>query len=186
MSIIKKINIIIALAFIAIVLLFMQFVFKPTNSKNSKYSDINQVALVYRYTNYSWGKTDYLYILTEDGKVYYENLIVNAEKYEDLGEDSLALVLSIFGDASKIKYQSDTFPYELKDELYSIDYDTVSLESESSAIIDGGDRYYYCLVLSQSEYRLVKICQNGYKISVPTNEKLMEICEYIDNIIKKI
>lgn len=34
------------------------------------------------------------------------------------------------------------YVYEFKDELYSIDYDTVSLESESSAIIDGGDRYY--------------------------------------------
>lgn len=112
-------------------------------NKSNKYSDINQVALVYRYTNYSWGKTDYLYILTEDGNVYYENLMENAEKYDDLGEDSLALVLSIFGDKSKIKYQSESFMNEFKDELYSIDYDTVSLESESSAIIDGGDRYYY-------------------------------------------
>lgn len=176
----------IVLIFTIMVLLLILFVFKQSENKSNKYYDINQVALVYRYTNYSWGRKDYLYILTEDGNVYYENLMENAEKYDDLGEDSLALVLSIFGDTSKIKYQSESFPYELKDELYSIDYDTVSMESESSAIIDGGDRYYYCLVLSQSEYRLVKICQKGYKISVPTNTKLMEICEYIDNIIKKI
>ncbi|MDE6253018.1 MAG: hypothetical protein K2M78_10350 [Lachnospiraceae bacterium] len=182
---IKKENKVIMLIFTILVLLLIIFVFRPSENKSNKYSDINQVALVYRYTNYSWGKTDYLYILTEDGNVYYENLMENAEKYDDLGEDSLALVLSIFGDTSKIKYQSESFMNEFKDELYSIDYDTVSLESESSAIIDGGDRYYYCLVLSQSEYRLVKICQKGYRIYVPTNAKLMEICEYIDNNIKK-
>ena len=148
----------------------------------SKCEDIVSITLVYRYSNYAWGNTDYLYIMREDGAVFYLDLEKYWEQHDESDTTLLDDILLVLQDDVNISYQSEELSSAIKDALYSIDYDGLSLKYELHAY-DAESIDYYALVQRQSgESELVKLKEEGALLSKPRfmssrfRERLEKIC----------
>lgn len=177
----KMICIIVNFILIIIILFFISFHVK-FSSQNENNNHILEIALVYRNTCYSWGDMDYLYIIKEDGSIYYENLVEHAEQYEDI-ENTFSIVMSVIGNEDKIEWQRDSFSEEIKNKLYDINYENIAFSIEKNDTVDRASEWYYCLLRTTEEYKLIKLKEIDRNVFLPKNKNVNDICEYVQSII---
>lgn len=147
--------------------------------------EIEQIALVYRNENYSYGHTDNVYIFDEDGTVYYEDFVNNANLYQDFEYDLMKKLLTVYENKDKIIYQFDEITNSFKEQLYKTNYNW-SVFNKQGVIIDGGEQTYYALLKIGTEYELIKLMQNGSYGEIPWSGDYYDICNYMDGIRTQI
>lgn len=146
---------------------------------------IEHVALVYKYENWAFGHQEYMYIMDDDGSVYYEDFVKNGIDYIYCGEDVLAMALAVYENEEKIQYKFDKFSDSFKERLYTTNYNW-AIFAKGSQGCDAGDENYYSLIRIGEEYELVKLERSGDWYARAWNWDYDAICDYMDDVRKKI
>lgn len=184
----KKKRIIICSIIIILLIIFAVLFFVKTDilvrEEKIQNKDIEHIALVYKYENYASGHKEYVYIIDDDGSVYYEDFVRNANEYIDVEDDLLAMLLDVYTNEDKIEYQMDCFDDSFKEKIYNANYNWCIYEKE--IMMDAGDGEYYCLIKTLGEHKLVKLQQSGDHTYRPLNGDYKDICKYIDDIRKNV
>jgi len=175
---------------ICIIIIFLIFIVIHIVIKNDIYisedtlerDKIEHIALVYRNENYTYEEIDYLYIIDENGDVYYEDLIVNRECYN---EDFTTTVTSVYENEEKKKYVLQEYTDSFKDLLYNTNYNWTVFNYQLGGL-DSSKCTYYALIREEGEYVLVELKRIYSENKVSWNSDYNKICEYIDKIRKEI
>lgn len=176
----KKRKIVISCIIIVLIIIAVWWFF----SKNELYireekidnEEIEHIALVYRKENYL---DDYVYIIKEDGSVYYEDFEKNGDKYTELEGDFEAIVLEVYENEDNIKYYVEPFSANFKECLYNVNYN-VALFKKTGVLFDAGKEPYCALIRIGDEYKLVELQQCGNNGKIPWSSDYKEVCEFID------
>lgn len=177
------------LLIVSVIAVFLLIAIRKIISQNELYiredkiknEEIEHIALVYRKENYAYGQEDYVYIIDDDGSVYYENLIQNADEYVECKSDFLSTVLKIYENQDKIMYKMSGFSELFREQLYETNYNWAVFKKELGGI-DSSKCTYYCLIKEKEQYKLVKLREINVEYILPWNSDYKDICDYIDDI----
>lgn len=184
----KKRIIIGSIAVILLVVIIITFCIKTElyiREEKINNEEIEHIALVYRDNNFASGAMDYIYIIDNDGSVYYEDLIDNSTDYNEYNTNILSMILNVYENDSKVKYKFEEFSDSFIDQLYTTNYNW-SLFTKGGVEFDGGEQTYYALIKIENYYELIKLRQSGNLGKTSWNDNYNDICKYIDTIRMQI
>lgn len=162
------------------------FCYRCAKQSRTQFSieDINskELILAFRYRNFAWGFSDYVYLISADGTVKYVDI---ASKYgKELSLDtteSFSIFDDFAGDADipvlhKAKKISDSNINKI------INIQHVKLKRNGEVADDAGYVGYYCVTGTKDNRKMVCIEESGYKPRRCNNHNVKEIINLIQDI----
>lgn len=124
-------------------------IYKAKNNDKLENNNIKNISLVYRYTNHAWGDFDYAYLIDMEGTVLHFNYIKQPGDRPSIDKDSIDfrddLLKNTESENYVDQYKTNIALREIKESLYSINYNTITLKYKNNAI-DAGSECFYCLI----------------------------------------
>ena len=154
---------------------------RSRDGKKEKDLDLSEIVLAYKVTNFAWGEINYAYIIDGYGhvkkvdlvskKFYGDELISYLE--ECMKNDEIQSIINI-----------GEIPEEIVNRIKRIS--NIKLEAvNSDEKIDMGTFDYYCASGEESE-GIFLIQTLGDSVYKSKDKDIIEVCKYIDDIMKKI
>ena len=141
--------------------------------------DIKHISLVYRSSNYAYGRNDDLYIVDEYGDVYYRDMKQNPAN----GDTLINIILNLHSETDSKLKTVGPIPDDIKQNLTSSDLDKLKYKKQKGSI-DAISNIYYVLIERNNDINLIKLSESGSCSITAKSLNMEQIYNYVASIIK--